>query len=242
MRRIAAPTVQHAHIVGPHIGVRVLHTRLAHAADQLLDGLILARAQPVGQGFGRGLDVARTVQKQRRCHKCDPRADHQGFVKAMQREWNKPDYDDLALITTVFGQQDPRVAYAQTLAIVQAYPKLRGIIAPDMAAMTGAAKAVADLGKSQTIKLTGVGLPSRLASLVREGEVPAFVTWSPIDVGYAAARIALSVIRNEEAIVGDAPLKVGRLGEVVVDKAGMASVASLITVDKANIDKYDDAF
>lgn len=170
------------------------------------------------------------------------RADHQGFVKAMQREWNKPDYDDLALITTVFGQQDPRVAYAQTLAIVQAYPKLRGIIAPDMAAMTGAAKAVADLGKSQTIKLTGVGLPSRLAGLVREGEVPAFVTWSPIDVGYAAARIALSVIRNEEAIVGDAPLKVGRLGEVVVDKGGMASVASLITVDKANIDKYDDAF
>ena len=82
----------------------------------------------------------------------------------------------------------------------------------------------------------------RLASLVREGEVPAFVTWSPIDVGYAAARIALSVIRNEEAIVGDAPLKVGRLGEVVVDKGGMASVASLITVDKANIDKYDDAF
>jgi rhamnose transport system substrate-binding protein len=170
------------------------------------------------------------------------RADHQGFVKAMQREWNKPDYESMALVTTVFGREDVRTAYAQTLAIVQAYPKLRGIIAPSPASLMGAARAVADLGKNQTVKLTGVGLPSRLAGLVRSGEVPAFVTWSPIDVGYAAARIALSVLRNEEAIVGDAPLKAGRLGELVIDKNGVASVGTLITVDQGNIDKYDDAF
>ncbi|MBL8791107.1 MAG: substrate-binding domain-containing protein [Rhizobiales bacterium] len=170
------------------------------------------------------------------------RADHQAFVKALQREWNKPDYDDLVLITTVFGNEDVRASYAQVLAVVQAYPKLRGIVAPDAAALMGAARAVKDLGKSQSIKLTGIGLPSRLAGMVREGEVPAFVTWSPIDVGYAAARIALSVLRNEEAIVGDAPLKVGKLGELVVDKGGVARVGSLVTVDQANIDTFDDKF
>jgi rhamnose transport system substrate-binding protein len=170
------------------------------------------------------------------------RADHQGFVKALQREWNKPDYDNLVLITTVFGHEDVRASYAETLSIVQAYPKLRGIVVPDAAALMGAASAIRDLGKGQSIKLTGVGLPSRLAGLVREGEIPAFVTWSPIDVGYAAARIALSVLRNEEAILADAPLKAGRLGELVVDKGGVARVGTLVTIDQANIDAYDDKF
>lgn len=170
------------------------------------------------------------------------RADHQGFAKALQREWLKPDFADLALITTVFGQGDVRKSYAETLAIVQAYPNLRGIIAPDTSALMGAAQAVRDLGRGQTIKLTGVGMPSRLAGQVREGVVPAFVTWSPIDVGYAAARIALSVLRNEEAILSNAPLRAGRLGELVVDQGGVAKVGELVTVDQANIDKFADLF
>ncbi len=134
------------------------------------------------------------------------------------------------------------MAYAEALAVVQAYPNLRGIIAPDAPALMGAARAVQDLGRTQSIKLTGVGLPSRLAGLVRNGEVPTFITWSPVDVGYAAARIALSILRNEEAIFADAPLRAGRLGELVVDKGGVARVAELITVDAASIDKYDDLF
>jgi rhamnose transport system substrate-binding protein len=170
------------------------------------------------------------------------RADHKDFAKALQREWLKPDYENLVLITSVFAKSDLRRAYAETLAIVQAYPNLRGIIAPDAAALMGAARAVRDLGRGQSIKLTGIGLPSRLAGPVREGLIPAFVTWSPVEVGYAAARIALSVLRNEEAILANAPLKAGRLGELTVDKGGVAKVAELITIDPATLDKYADLF
>ena len=61
-------------------------------------------------------------------------------------------------------------------------------------------------------------------------------------MGYAAARIALSVLRNEEAILANAPLKAGRLGELTVDKGGVAKVAELITIDPATLDKYADLF
>jgi ABC-type sugar transport system substrate-binding protein len=60
------------------------------------------------------------------------------LTKALLREWLKPDYENLALITTVFAGGNVQKAYAETLAIVQAYPGLRGIIAPDAAALMGA--------------------------------------------------------------------------------------------------------
>jgi hypothetical protein len=36
--------------------------------------------------------------------------------------------------------------------------------------------------------------------------------------------------------------KVGRLGDLLVDKTGVAKVAEMITVDAANLDKYADLF
>ncbi len=173
----------------------------------------------------------------------DPQgATHQANAKALQREWLKPEYEDLSLITTVFARGNVQAAYAETLAIVQAYPGLRGVIAPESAALMGASRALRDLGRGAFVKVTGIGLPSRLAGPVRDGIIPAFMTWSPIDVGYAAARIAISLVRNEEAILANAPLKVGRLGELLVDKTGVAKVAEMITVDSANLDKYADLF
>ncbi len=211
-------------------GARHLHLRTPDVADAAP-----ALLQAMNTALGKKGEVALLST-------APQRADHQAFVKALQHEWLKPDYESLILITTVFGQSNVHVAYAEALAVVQAYPNLRGIIAPDAPALMGAARAVQDLGRTQSIKLTGVGLPSRLAGLVRNGEVPTFITWSPVDVGYAAARIALSILRNEEAILADAPLRAGRLGELVVDKGGVARVAELITVDAASIDKYDDLF
>ncbi len=168
--------------------------------------------------------------------------DHLAMVKALQKEWQKPDYAELVLVTTVFGEGDTQKSYAETLAIIQAYPNLRGIIAPALGGVAGAARAVMDMGRGNVIKVTGIGLPSRLVAAVQAGVVPGFVTWSPVDVGYAATRIAISLAKNEAVVLANAPLQAGRLGQVMVDEAGIAPVAELITIDPASLDKYTDLF
>jgi rhamnose transport system substrate-binding protein len=209
---------------------RHLHLETPDIADAM-PGLL----QVINTALGKSGEVA--------VLSTDPKSPaHQALTKALLREWLKPDYENLALITTVFAGGNVQKAYAETLAIVQAYPGLRGIIAPDAAALMGASGALRDLGRGPVVKATGIGMPSRLAGPVRDGIIPAFMTWSPIDVGYAAARIAISLVRNEEAILGNAPLRVGRLGDLLVDKTGVAKVAEMITVDAANLDKYADLF
>jgi rhamnose transport system substrate-binding protein len=164
------------------------------------------------------------------------------FMKALQREWLKPDFRDLALITTVYGGGKLQQSYAETLAILQAYPTLTGILAPSLGGILGASRAVADLGRGQNVKVTGIGLPSRLIGAVQAGIVPAFLTWSPVDVGYAAARIALSLVKNEIVVQAGLPILTGRLGQLPVDDNGVARVAELVSVDATSIDKYAELF
>ena len=167
---------------------------------------------------------------------------HIAFATNLRRELLKGEYSELALVTTVFGQERLQDSYAEALAIIQAYPDLRGILAPSHAGLAGAARAVMDLGRSNTVKVTGVGLPSRLVTAVQAGVVPGFLTWSPVDVGYAAIRIAIALVQNEVVIQAGTPVRAGRLGQLAVNDNNEAAVGELITVDATNIDKFAEMF
>lgn len=169
-------------------------------------------------------------------------AGHAAMAKALQKEWLKGEYAELALVTTVFGGGDVQQSYAETLSILQAYPNLRGIIAPQLGGVAGASRAVMDMGRGTSVKVTGVGLPSRLVTAMQAGVVPAFVTWSPVDVGYAAVRIALALLKNEVVVQAGIPIATGRLGQLVVDDNGALVVGELITIDPATLEKYADLF
>ena len=167
---------------------------------------------------------------------------HGVMTKALQKEWLKGEYAELSLITTVFGGGEVQKSYAETLAILQAYPNLRGIIAPELAGIAGAARAVMDMGRGNSVKVTGIGLPSRLVPAMQAGVVPAFVTWSPVDVGYAAVRMTLALHRNEAVVQAGIPIATGRLGQLLVGDDATVTVGELITVDPATLDKYADLF
>ncbi len=169
-------------------------------------------------------------------------ASHVAFNKALQKEWLKPEHAELLRVTTVFGADKLQSNYSEALAIIQAYPDLKAVIATSFEGLHGAAKAVMDLGRANAIKVTGFGLPSRLVAAVQAGVVPSFVTWSPVDVGYGAARIAVSLITKELTVEPGAPIRAGRLGELQVDESNVAQIGEFLTVDQSSIDKYSELF
>lgn len=168
--------------------------------------------------------------------------EHAALMKAMQREWVKAPYQDLFLITTVFGNESVQQSYAQTLAVAQAYPGLKGIIAPSVPAFAGAVRAVIDSGRVASIRVTGLGLPSRMASAIQAGVSQSFAMWNPVDLGYAATRIALALSRNETIAQAGAPVAAGRLGELPVNGDGEIAFGELIVFDSANIDNFAEQF
>ena len=66
----------------------------------------------------------------------------------------------------------------------QAHPNLKVIVAPTTVGILAAAEVVKQAGKSEAVKVTGLGFPRQMASFVKDGTAPEFGLWSVPDLGY----------------------------------------------------------
>jgi rhamnose transport system substrate-binding protein len=163
-------------------------------------------------------------------------------AKALQKEGLKPEYLDLPLICTLPTEPGLQQAYAAAVSLVQTYPTLTGILAVTRDATLGAARAVKDLGRAPAIKVTGTGLPSKLAALVKGGSIPAFLTWNPADIGFAAATAAIGLARQSLLVQPGVPLTLGRLGDQPVLEGRILRLGKLVAVNAENIDALAEEY
>ncbi|MFO1034269.1 MAG: substrate-binding domain-containing protein [Hyphomicrobiales bacterium] len=168
--------------------------------------------------------------------------DTAAVAKALQKEMLKPDYVDLPLITTGFAGTSGQEAYEQAILLAQTYPTLTGLIAFTREATLGSARAITDLGKASRIKVVGVGLPSHMVAAVKSGVCPAFVTWNPVDVGFAAAKAAAGLVRQSLVIAPGVPLDLGRLGQVPVLDGRIIRLGGITPVDANSIDSLAEEY
>ena len=84
-------------------------------------------------------------------------------IEFMKKEWAKPDYAKMKLVTTVYGDDVADKSYRETQGLIKAYPNLKGIIAPTSVGIVAAAKAVVDANLVGKLYVTGLGLPSEVA-------------------------------------------------------------------------------
>ena len=74
--------------------------------------------------------------------------------------------------------------------MINAHPDLKGIWAITSVSLPGAAKAVRDAGKAESIFVTGLSLPNTMREYVEDGTIKQFVLWSPVDLGYLTVHVA----------------------------------------------------
>ena len=164
------------------------------------------------------------------------------FVGALIKEWIKPDYSKLKLAETVYGNVDDARAYAATEALIGTHPNLRGVIAASPVALAAAARCLADKGLKGKIAVTGVGQPSQLKDAMAAQVLASFAIANPLDLVYAAARMAAALIRNEVVPKPGAVIAAGRLGDLQVGEANIAVLGQPFVVDQANFEKYSQMF
>ncbi|PRX37837.1 rhamnose transport system substrate-binding protein [Meinhardsimonia xiamenensis] len=128
------------------------------------------------------------------------------------------------------------------MGLIQSYPELDAIIAPNSVGIVAAAQAVTDAGKIGQINVTGLGLPSEMAAHVKSGASKSFAIWNPIDLGYSAAMIAYHLARGEAEARPGAEIPIGRMGKVTLDETNSAAMAEPFVYDASNIDQFKDIF
>ena len=84
----------------------------------------------------------------------------------------------------MYGNDDADESYNQALALIDAHPDLKLIMAPTTVGIAAAAKAMQDEGLCETVKVSGLGLPDEMQSYTENGCAPEFALWSFVDLGY----------------------------------------------------------
>lgn len=167
------------------------------------------------------------------------------WIEFMQKELEKPEYADIELVKVAYGDDLRDKSVSETEALLKTYPDLKAIIAPTTVGIAAAGKVLTDKGLVGKVALTGLGLPSEMASYIESGVSPWMYLWNPIDVGYAAGFTAKSLVEDEmEGKTGDT-FEAGRLGskEVVEDGDGtQVMLGDPFKFDAENIAEWKDVY
>lgn len=167
------------------------------------------------------------------------------WIEWMKKELEKPEYENIELVKVAYGDDLRDKSVAETEALLQTYPDLKGIIAPTTVGIAAAGKVLTDKGLQGKVALTGLGLPSEMASYIENGVSPWMYLWNPIEVGKVAAYTADALVREEiTGAVGES-FEAGEFGTKEIVEDGEYSQIMLddpYRFDKDNIAEWKDVY
>jgi rhamnose transport system substrate-binding protein len=148
-------------------------------------------------------------------------------------------YKGLKLVDTVYGDDDPQKSTTQAQALLQAHPDLKVIVAPTTVGILAAAQVVSQAGKSDAVKVTGLGFPKQMAAYVKDGTSPEFGLWSVPDLGYLTYYVADALVKGTITGKEGETLTVANLNggqPYTIGKDSTIILGPPLTFNKDNID------
>jgi rhamnose transport system permease protein len=165
------------------------------------------------------------------------------LTAANMNEWRKniehrlhEKYPDIHLVVTEPCDDKQQIAFDKAVAIMNAHPQVKLIMAICSPAVPGAAEAVKQSGRSD-LKVLGLGLPNDNKRYVHDGVTDDIVLWNTMDLGYLTVWAA-SELKDGKLKPGDSSIQAGRLGTLEV-KGDNILLGKPFTFTKQNIDQFD---
>lgn len=143
-------------------------------------------------------------------------------------------YGKMKLAQVAYGEESEQVNQQQALALVQAFPNLKGIIIPAGIGLPAAARALEQAGALDKVKITGLAPATLMKKYIEAGQSQD-IWWNVTDLGYltyyAAQAVAQCKITGKEGESFSAgrlgEYKVGTNGEIVLGPAKIVTPANL---------------
>jgi rhamnose transport system substrate-binding protein len=165
-------------------------------------------------------------------------ANQNTWIKFMRQALKTKKYRGMKLVKVAYGNDNDTQSAQQTQALLQAYPNLKGIIAPTTVGVAAAARVISQAKKCSSVRLTGLGLPNQMRSYVKSGCVKKVGLWNEKDFGYLAMYVTHNVLAGKLSGKAGQTFTAGRLGKRTVQKGGVVILSKPLVFTKANIDKF----
>ena len=161
------------------------------------------------------------------------------WIDFMKDELKKPEYKNMKLVKTAYGNDDAQQSFQQTQGLLQEYPNLKGIISPTTVGIKAAAQYLSGSKYQGKVKLTGLGTPNDMRKYVKNGTVEGFELWDPAKLGELAARTAVALSSGQITGKEGETFKAGSMGEYTIGKDGVISLGKPTVFDAKNIDQFN---
>lgn len=165
-------------------------------------------------------------------------ANQNTWIDFMKKELQEK-YPNMELVKVAYGNDDDQTSFNQTLALLQQFPNLKGIISPTTVGIAAAARAIESVNKGGQIALTGLGTPNQLRQFVKNGTIKAFELWDPGKLGYLAYYVAALLIQGK--IRGDIgeQFTAGSLGSYTIAENHVVLLGPPTVFNNSNIDQFN---
>jgi rhamnose transport system substrate-binding protein len=164
------------------------------------------------------------------------------WIKYMKLELKKPAYKNMKLVKIYYGNDNPAQSRQATVAMLQAYPNLKGIESPTTVGISSAAQYLSTSKYKGKIVLTGLGLPSQMKKYVHNGTVKQFALWNPEDLGYLAGYAVSALAEGKITGKVGETFKAGKLGTYKIilgpDKRPQVILGPPYVFNAKNVDKF----
>jgi rhamnose transport system substrate-binding protein len=161
------------------------------------------------------------------------------WIKFMKDELKKPEYADIELVKIAYGDDDDQKSFQETQGLLQAYPDLKGIIAPTTVGIAAAGRYICGSRYEKQVKVTGLGTPNQMRKFVKSGCVEEFALWNPEDVGYLAGYAAMALASGQITGEQGETFEAGKLGEREIGENGEIILGPPTRFNAENIDDFD---
>jgi rhamnose transport system substrate-binding protein len=160
------------------------------------------------------------------------------WIKYMKAALKTAKYKNMKLVKVAYGNDNDTQSAQLAQGLLQAYPDLKGIIAPTTVGIAASARVVQQAKKCSAVRVTGLGLPSQMRGYVKSGCVKKFGLWNVNDLGYVSVYTANALVAGKVSGKAGESYTAGTAGKRTIGKNGVVIGVPPFAFTKANIDQF----
>jgi len=180
----------------------------------------------------------------------DLKADDQNaWIEVMKEVMEGDKFENLELVEIVYGNDDYVESVKQAQALLQDYPDLKVICAPTTEGIMAAARVVQDQGVAETVKVTGLGIPSEMEEFIGNDDdhsCPYMYLWNPTEIGRLCGYASMALVDGSITGAAGEVFTAGDMGDYTIGEAEDGGtevvVGPLLKYDSSNIDEWKTVF
>lgn len=156
----------------------------------------------------------------------------------VQKAYTKKKYPKAKIDDIVYAGEDEAKSVSLAKNLMDAHPKLKGLVGECTSSAPGVAKAVREAGKIGKIHTVGLGTPNSMKPYLKDGSASASILWNVEDLGYLTAWAGKQLAEGKKFQptnnVGD---KLD--GIKYFPKKKMLLLGDPLVITKKNVDKFN---